>query len=158
MPLTDAISIQPAVVAVVAIGVIKSFPYRSGTIWPGGKEAYWGSLQVSRILWPSSRLKRWATLRVLPLRRSTPSLSPANCLRQRCSVVNPTPMSLASSLALAPAAIPSARICRAFWRSAGDVNRPRPLPKRPESFLQQSTMLLPLQGLFPYGVDPVLVP
>jgi len=78
-------------------------------------------------------------------------------------------MSLASSLALAPAAMLSARICRAFWRSAGDVNRPRPLPLRPESFLQQSTMLLPWptahsampskqQGLFPYGVDPVLVP
>jgi hypothetical protein len=75
-------------------------------------------------------------------------------------------MSLASSLALAPAAIPSARICRAFWRSAGDVSRPRPLPRRPESFLLHiaarkpaaTKMLLPLQGLFPYGVDPVLRP
>jgi hypothetical protein len=35
---------------------------------------------------------------------------PANCLRHRCSVYKPTPMSLASSMARAPAAIPSSRI------------------------------------------------
>jgi len=80
------------------------------------------------------------------------------CTLQACSVVNPIPMSLANSLALTSAAISFVRICRAFWRSAKDISGPVLSIESLNFFLQQSSMLLPLQELFPYGVDPVLVP
>jgi len=49
----------------------------------------------------------------------------------------------------------SSRISRTFRRSSGEVNRPRPLPRRPESFLRRSTVLPPPQGPCPYGATPV---
>jgi hypothetical protein len=33
-----------------------------------------------------------------------------------------------------PAVIPSSWICRAFWRSLGEVSRPRLFPRRPDLF------------------------
>ena len=122
-------------------------------IWPGGKEVYWGSLQVSRILLRSSSLRRWSNWRLLPLLPSTPSPSPANYLRQRCSVDKPTPMSLASPLARASAVIPSPRILRALAIVRFRQSSPS-LPQKTWIFLRQSTVLPPPPGFFPYGADP----
>ena len=99
-------------------------------------------------------VRRWEITRWLPLRRSTPSPSPANCRRQRCRVLSPTPRSAARVWTLAPAARPASRISRALWRSSGEVNPPRPLPSRPGSFLRRSTMLLPPPEPCPSGAVP----
>jgi len=39
-------------------------------------------------------------------------------------------------------AIPSTRICKAFWRSIGEVSRPSSLPRGPEFLFQPFDLLL----------------
>jgi hypothetical protein len=51
-------------------------------------------------------------------------------------------------------AMPASRISRAFRRTSGNVNRPGPLPRRPESFLRRSAVLPPRPGLSPCGAAP----
>ena len=82
----------------------------------------------------ASSLRRCATWRWLPLRRSTPSPSPANSLRQRCRVVSPTPNRATTSRARAPAATAASRLSRALRRSCALVSPPRPRPSWPGSF------------------------
>ena len=131
-------------------------------IWPGGREGVLGLVEGEKdplaFLLAQALMATW---QLLPLRPSTPAPSPAN-YRLR-------------SLARPPAAIPSSRISRAFWRSSGVVSPPRPLPRRPGFFcgislrgslrLQQCCRnglrptrlrLLDRQGFFSYGADPVL--
>ena len=112
----------------------------------GGRAANSFSLQVSRIRWRSSSLRRWATWRWLPLRQSTPSSSPANWRRQRCRVVSPTPSRRANSRAQAPVATALPRISSARRQSTAAVNPPLSLPRRPGSFLRQSAVPPPPPG------------
>ena len=101
-----------------------------------------------------------------PLRRTLLSPFPRKALRQRLRVRRQMPITPQALNRPAPAALASTINSITFHRYTALVSLPRPPNRRPESFLQHiaarkpsaTTMLLPLQVLFPYGVDPVLLP
>ena len=68
---------------------------------------------------------------VAAFRPSMPSPSPANCRRQRCSVISPTPSSIASSRARATVALAASRVSRASRRTSAAGSPTRPRPSRP---------------------------
>ncbi len=74
-----------------------------------------------------------------------------------------TPSSWVSSRARAALAMPSSNMSRALLRSSGKVNRLRPHPRKPKSFLRRlasqkpaaTALLQPLPGFSPCGAAPV---
>jgi len=96
--------------------------------------SYLGSLQVSKILLHSSALKRWATWRLLPLRRSIPLPAALNSRRQRLRVRRQIQVTLQARTRPAPAALASVISSITFCRQAALVSFPRPPSSRPPTF------------------------